>query len=111
PANDFVSFHRQIDLGATLVATDDGGLDAQSFVQQAGKIMTRGARPRATAARRLFGVAQIINGFERRVRSDVMHHIILFRRTDPGKFGPVEPNLRATDELLEIKARIKRAES
>src|SRR5262245_60583829 len=72
--------------------------------------MTGGSCPRAAAARRFFGVAQVVDALKGSIRPNIMQDVILLRRPDPGKLCPVKLGFRATDKLVEIKCRIKSAE-
>ncbi len=67
-----------------------------------------GAGSGAAAFGGLFNIAEIFDGFVRRIAANEMDRVVLFRRTDPTKFGPVEFGFRAGDELFEIERRIER---
>src|SRR5262247_2922779 len=69
--------------------------------------MTGGSSARAATARRLFGVAQIIDGLEGSIGSNIVQHIILFRRTDPGELCPVKFDFGTGDQLIEVERGIE----
>ena len=110
PAMHFAALDRQIDLRAAGITADNGVFRAQHFIEQARDVKSGRAGAGTAAARRLLGLADIVDASIGRVGAHVVNDVVLFRRADPGDLGEIEFDFRPADQLIEINRRQDGAE-
>src|SRR6266545_4806194 len=105
PAVNLAAFDGQVDIRSTGIAGDDGEFGADGILQKFRKIGIGASDSSGTALWRLLGSANFFDGFVRAVGAHIHLAGAARRRADPCKLRPIELDLRAADELIEVERR------
>src|SRR5918996_3055207 len=101
---DFSSFDGHLDIAIPRIAQHDMKLRSEGFLQKLREVMTRRARARCAAPRRLRRLLNVFDTPIGRIRTHRQNFEIAHRRADPAEPRPIELHFFNSHQLIEVES-------